>query len=70
MNKFLLELEDFYQRESKNLDEKQKKLFKDLVERVIDLYLRQLLKSNHTMMEIVLAINLLKRTKKLKLKKK
>jgi hypothetical protein len=69
MNKFLLELEDFYQRESKNLDEKQKKLFKDLVERVIDLYLRQLLKSNHTMMEIVLALNLIKENKEVEIEK-
>jgi hypothetical protein len=69
MNKFLLELEDFYQRESQALDEKQKKIFKDLVERIIDLYLRQLLKSNHTMMELVLALNLIKENKEVEVEK-
>ncbi|MFZ8850364.1 MAG: hypothetical protein ACO2OV_09105 [Thermoproteota archaeon] len=69
MNKFLLELEDFYQRESKNLDEKQRKLFKGIVDRVIDLYLRQLLKSNHTMMELVLALNLIKENKEIEIEK-
>jgi hypothetical protein len=69
MNRFLLELEDFYQRESKNLDEKQRKLFKGIVDRVIDLYLRQLLKSNHTMMELVLALNLIKENKEVEIEK-
>lgn len=69
MNKFLLELEDFYSKYSTKLSEKSRENFKQLIDKIIQLYLRQLIKSNHTMMELILAFEFLKEGKNVEIEK-
>ncbi|MFP3190601.1 MAG: hypothetical protein RXR31_04600 [Thermoproteota archaeon] len=63
MNKFLLELEELYLKNSEQLEDPYKDIFRQLIDKAIQLYLRQLVKSNHTMMELILALHFLKRKK-------
>jgi len=56
MNKFLLEVEEIRNKEIKNLSLKGQENFNNIITKIIELYNKQLIKSNHTMMEIVLAL--------------
>jgi hypothetical protein len=69
MNKFLLEVEEFYLKNSYELDDDKRQIFKQIIDKVVQLYLRQYIKSNHTMMELVLALEFIKQGKNIELEK-